>query len=269
MKLFVLINLSLFVLTLSFLAEPLLASSENSVAIANSILVSRDLVVVGSSLCHDNVHMYFKDSASCAKYQKPHQCSDLQLQPIRQWEVIRHPDFSTPLIRFEKMDLQFDVSLYKSMGLSADNTTHYQLEKKLYQQSVPLCDDREILEPKIVYSERMVTDTVERRVLGILATRGASIFSSPSGPVFNTTLLNDPGFDFDEARVQSQSISFQIRSPLCSELAQDPLLHLLSGEYSGNGIERVAFDSLDQYSVSLPERLDKKSESVCDEGVWL
>jgi hypothetical protein len=238
-----------FFIVCALLFFPNLSLAEETFQIRNEVVIDRTKSLPAETICHDGTYIYQKNLHGCLQ---DGSCEEARLAPIREIERISLNDVDH-LTRFHRIDLSFEINTYERIALNTDSDLFiYTLIDTQYGE-VEYCHDvaAEHMNPEVIYSQRIPSSSEEQRFLEDLHHSGYQVINALAGPLLNFQQVNIESPDIDRFNIAPEYLERNISSPLCDPNISQDIIHLMGGEFSGNGILQPAFDSLVSASTEI------------------
>lgn len=201
--------------------------------IYSDIHLGPSLQISANFLCQDGVYIYFKSKQDCLDSRKDWTCSeDLMVKPIREVEMILTEVGGPSVTRFFKVDTEYK---YQQVERDSRGTTYNTIDE---YRDLPYCAERTKLEPGNVGEFRYPASTTEKHFIEAMLEAGVTMIN-----------LADAGQSILDAidlgqQSQEEKKASEIKTPYCNQSVTSEYIHLLSGEYSGNGIQNLNFEDV-------------------------
>ncbi len=192
------------------------------------------LQISANFLCQDGVYIYFRSQQDCLDSGLEWNCSeDLVIKPIREVEMILTEVGGESLTRFFKVNTQFKYQQVErdSRGNVFNNINEF--------RELPFCAERPRLEPGNVGEFRYPQSQSEKFFIESMLEAGITMVNVAEA---GTSILD--AIDLKQQVESTQKVSSTIKSPFCNQSVSSDYIHLLSGEYSGNGIQNLNFENV-------------------------
>ena len=237
---------------------PALASASyiDRILVDQHIPLNRFQSVSPSSVCHNNVYIYFRSEQDCLNSDfSPLICKEtLKLSPIREAERIQLENKDKSLLRTNKIELNYQKLIYEYAGEGT-----YNLSTTTESAQIQICEDKDIHEEKVIYSKRETFNNTELSFLSDLYEEGLFWITTGPGPITSIKQIDENSPVMNINRIDRQKLTENIKTPQCNPFISQDWVRQMSGERSGNGITKTTFDFIQRASQEL------QSDSSCKE----
>lgn len=215
------------------------------------ITLQKDLSVAGDKICHDGVHVFFKNSKTCSEHNnlmaplgiEPVSCIEKPLTALKSVEEITLASGDT-VYRFFAVDIYYESRL---RGVSETCTT----------ESIPREHILDVCEPtsrptqftKTIWSQRAASQS-ETPFLRDLHASGLKVINSPEGIQDSVRFMNPVLWDLPSGRANPSNF---IRSPNCNSEFQR-YFQSVGGEFTGTSRAQLDLFLLQDYSSPLTKQ---------------
>ena len=208
------------------------------------IVLTQDLSISAHRLCQDGLYVYFNSKETCERADVQFDCQgSLRITPLYDVEKVALKVGGPSITRFYKVQTNFAYKTFETKEGSLDRMV------SRTPSSIPMCPGKDIYETQTVGEFRYVNSDSEAMVVESLVDSNFDIINTPRGSL--DEVLN-PSYD-DIEPVDFTRKKPVVKSPYCGDGAAEraDLLHLLGGEYSGDGVEKANLTLLQSYSSQL------------------